>query len=46
MWLGSLALLRIFLNQLYEGSGLNITIEIDPSSMIFLDMIVFKTAFP
>ena len=42
VWLGSLALLRIFLNQLYEGSGLNITIEIDSSSMIFLDMIVFK----
>jgi hypothetical protein len=42
LWLGTIACLRALLLKLYEGSSLNITTEFDPSSMIFLDMIVFK----
>ena len=44
VWSGSEDTLRAFINQLYTGSGLNITIEISRQSMIFLDMEIFRVA--
>ena len=43
LWVGSQTQLRDFIAQLYLDSGLRITTVIDLSSMIFLDMVVFKS---
>jgi hypothetical protein len=44
MWRGSELELRSFLSQIYEGSGLQLTITISGERVIFLDMEIFRSA--
>ena len=42
VWYGERGALVVFLNELYAGSGLDITLAISATMVVFLDMVLFK----